>query len=117
MKILFFIINAIILGLFFYYFKFDYNIIFIFLKILSLLWMISLTLYNLLSAFIIILSNNKNKDISIFKYYPNFIKIRLIYLMKIRHYKEINIFISLYLNTALYSFILLLLLILFFSLI
>ena len=117
LKISFFIINTIILGLFFYIFKFDYNIIIILLKILTLLWLISLTLYNLLSAFIIINSNRKNKDISIFKYYPNFIKTRLIYLMKIRHYKEINIFIWLYLNTALYSFILLLLVILIFSLI
>ena len=115
LKILFIIFNLIIFWLLFFKFNINHYIFFKSIKILTILWLISLTLYNLLSALIIINCNNKNKEISIFKFYPKFLKNRLNYLMKIRHYEKVNLFIWLFLNTSLYSFILLLIVILIFS--
>ena len=116
-KTILFILSIIFLYVIYFFLPIDSYPIFKSIKILTLLWLIWLTLYNLLSALIIITSNNNQKDISIFKYYPKFIKTRLIYLMKIRQYEGVNLFILLYLKTTLYSFFLFLLLIFIFSLI
>ena len=91
-----------------------YNILLIFkyLKFLTIGCLILFSLYNLVSALLIILSNTYKKDIIIFNYYPKFIRDRLKFLMKIRTYESYNIFIILYLKSALYSFILLILFIL-----
>ena len=111
-NIMLFIFSMIFFYIIFFVFPVEFYVFFKYLKFLFLLWLILLTLYNLLNALIIIISNSKQKDITIFNYYPKFVKNHLNYLMKIRKSESINIFILLYLKTALFSFLLLILFIL-----